>query len=151
MKIHVKFLSQHAKKHLGAYWGHKCSSAWGVLTECEFKCVWVWAHINCKVFGPDQQLIAKCPVLTVNKVLWPTANGQSIPPEHEPRHPKGWHWLFEPEIAKMVSQADSRQPTFREMLDTFDIRKCNPRRTAAARSNDANRMNWVDIEEAGRD
>lgn len=49
----------------------------------------MWAHINCKVFSPDQELIAKCPVLTVNKVLWPTANGQSIPPEHEHRHPKG--------------------------------------------------------------
>lgn len=43
----------------------------------------------------------------------------------------------------------------REMLDTFDIRKCNPRRAAsaaaAARSNDATKLNLVHMEESGRD
>lgn len=51
----------------------------------------------------------------------------------------------------MVSQADSRQPSLREMLDTFDIRKCIPRRAAAARSNDATKLNLVHMDESGRD
>lgn len=52
----------------------------------------------------------------------------------------------------MVSQADSRQPSLRETLDTFDIRKCNPRRApSAARSNDATKLNLVHMDESGRD
>lgn len=54
----------------------------------------------------------------------------------------------------MVSQADRRQPSLRKMLDTFDIRKCNPRRAAAAaaaRSNDATKLNLVHMDESGRD